>query len=80
MFAHYANVIEELRGEPILPAEEQIRRARQAVEERQSEELDRLVVDLYEHPTVSGIGGGDGEQEIVRAAEFFYEPGHDVTS
>jgi hypothetical protein len=53
MFRHYANVIEELQGEPILGAEEQIGRAREAVEEKARPELDALTADLLEHPTIS---------------------------
>jgi integrase len=56
MFAHYANVIEELRGEPILSVEEQILRARELVLESVDYDLDRLIADLSEHPTV-GSGG-----------------------
>jgi hypothetical protein len=33
MFKHYAYVIDELVGEPILPADDQIMRAREAVKE-----------------------------------------------
>ncbi len=55
-FRHYANVIEELRGEPILPVHEQITRARELVLTSAPAELDRMVDDLLEHPTV--IGGG----------------------
>jgi integrase len=73
MFRHYANVIEELQGEPTISAEEQIARAREAVEEKQKEELDRLVVDLYEHPTVSGSHGLSQENR-PHAARVFYEP------
>jgi len=68
MFRHYANVIEELVGEPRLSAEEQIRRAQVAVLERSAGELDRLVVDLFENPTLSSPGGG-------QASITFYEPG-----
>jgi integrase len=67
MFRHYANVIEELQGEPTISAEEQILRAREAVEETEREELDRLVVDLLQHPTVSGPGP-------LYAASKFYAP------
>jgi integrase len=67
MFRHYANVIEELQGEPILPAEDQIMRARVAVEEKDGHELDRLVVDLVTNPTI-GLGGRNS------AAHEFYAP------
>lgn len=56
MFRHYANVIEELRGEPMLPVEEQITRARELVLGTGDDELDQIVDDLTEHPTV-GSGG-----------------------
>ncbi len=67
MFRHYANVIEELVGEPPLPAEEQITRARVAVQERSSSELDRFVVDLFENPTISSPGSS-------RASCILYAP------
>lgn len=65
MFRYYANVIEELVGEPRISAEEQILRAREAVEARDADELDARVVDLIEHPTLGS--GGD-------AAQLFYTP------
>ena len=68
MFNHYANVIEELRGEPVIPVEDQIARARQAVEGKEREELDRLTVDLVEHPTIASAGSGSS------AARFFFAP------
>lgn len=57
MFNHYANVIEELSGEPILPVEEQITRARAAAYEEDTEKLDQMTQDLVEHPTVSDDAG-----------------------
>ena len=78
MFRHYANVIEELEGEPILPAEEQILRAREAVEERDKEELDALVADLLENPTISAAQRRQrilpGAAGVARAAMVFYAP------
>lgn len=71
MFEHYANVIEELVGEPRLPAEEQIHRARAAAEDKPTQELDRLVADLFERPTLAAAGG-EG------AAKVFYEPEEDT--
>jgi len=68
MFKHYANVIEELVGEPRLAAEEQIHRARAAVQDRPQNELDRLMMDLYENPTLSSPG-------TSCASIIFYEPG-----
>lgn len=67
MLQHYANVIEELVDEPRLSAEE-ISRAREAVEERSSEELDQLLADLLENPTVAAVGA-------LGAAKLLYEPG-----
>jgi len=67
MFQHYANVIEELVGEPRLSAEEQIDRARTAVEDRPAEELDKLVADLIERPTLAASKGSG-------AAKVFYDP------
>jgi integrase len=67
MFKHYANVIEELVGEPRLDAVEQIRRARELVADRPANELDELTADLFERPTVAG----EGER---LAAKVFYAP------
>lgn len=67
MFRHYANVIEDLVGEPTISATEQIRRAREAVHQKQKEELDDLVVDLLERPTLQAAEGSG-------AAEVFYAP------
>ena len=78
MFEHYANVIEELQGEPSLSVEEQILRARHATEEKQRQELDELTADLLEHPTVSGVAEGSVNRGVsvgsTSAAKFFYEP------
>ena len=68
MFKHYANVIQELVGEPTLSVQEQILRARTAVVQRPKRELDMLVADLFERPTVAG----PGEEE--RAATIFFRP------
>jgi hypothetical protein len=68
MFQHYANVIEELVGEPRLSAEEQIDRAREAAEDRPAPELDELMADLFLRPTLAAAGG-EG------AAKVFFEPG-----
>ncbi len=75
MFAHYANVIDELVGEPVLSAAEQIARARDAVMELERKELDELMADLIEHPTITSAGG-DGESGVGRrrAAHAFYAP------
>ncbi len=67
MFDRYANVIDELVGEPILPVDEQIHRAREAAEDRPREELDKLLADLFEKPTLAAAGG-------TGAAKFFYAP------
>jgi integrase len=67
MFKHYAAVIDELVGEPVISAEEQIFRARSAVAARDKEELDSLVLELFEQPTLAA-GGGSG------AARLFYAP------
>jgi hypothetical protein len=68
MFAHYANVIEELVGEPRIPVEEQITRARDVVEDTPSEELDNLAAELFARPTVASAGTSG-------AAKLLYEPG-----
>ena len=77
MFKHYANIIEELRGEPILPAVEQIVRAREAVEQKERQELDALTADLLENPTiVSGASETDLDRHGAKvpgiAAKLFY--------
>jgi integrase len=66
MFKHYANVIEELVGEPTLSAVEQIERARALVYEEPKEELDTISADLVEHPTVSGGGSAAGRMYAPR--------------
>jgi integrase len=48
MFRHYANVIEELKGEPICPVETQISRARTVVAEMPARELDVLSEEVME--------------------------------
>jgi integrase len=68
MFAHYANVVEELVGEPRIPVEEQITRARDVVEDTPSEELDNLAAELFARPTVASAGTSG-------AAKLLYEPG-----
>lgn len=68
MFQHYANVIEELVGEPRIPVEEQIKRARDVVEDTPSEELDNLAAELFARPTVASAGKAG-------AATRLYDPG-----
>jgi integrase len=68
MFSHYAAVIQEMVGEPALSTEEQIARAREAVECRHEQEVIELMVDLLERPTLAAAGGGG-------AAEVLYGPG-----
>lgn len=68
MFSHYANAIEELVGEPRIPVEEQIKRARDVVEDTPSEELDNLAAELFARPTVASAGKSG-------AAKLLYEPG-----
>jgi integrase len=68
MFGHYANVIDELVGEPVLSAAEQITRARQAVSELERQELDELVDDLIQHPTVRAGGGRAAKRMYAVAA------------
>jgi hypothetical protein len=77
MFRSYANVIQELRNEPVLPAVEQIVRARDAVIELERQELDKMMADLIEHPTVSSGGMDDITEKpepVRRAADIFYGP------
>jgi integrase len=66
MFKHYANVIDELVGEPVISAEEQILRARSAVAARDKDELDSLVLDLFERPTLAS-GGDDSAATLLYA-------------
>jgi hypothetical protein len=68
MFKHYANAIEELVGEPRLSAEEQIKRARLACQQWSTAKLDKMVVDLFENPTLSAPGR-------EKASIMFYKPG-----
>lgn len=70
MFKHYANVIDELVGEPRLSAEEQITRARLAVQRLTGADVDRYVVDLLENPTLNSPG-------TDRASVVFYKPGYE---
>ena len=81
MFRYYANVIEELQGEPILPAEDQIARAREAVTRTGRSDLDKLTADLLENPTVAAAddelrrrGFDAPTHEGVGAAKFFFDP------
>ena len=69
MFNHYANVIDDLVGEPVLDAVEQITRARDAVWELQRHELDKLMAELFESRTIAAADD-DG------AAKVFYAPEH----
>jgi integrase len=48
MWEHYAGVIAELKGQPRIPAVEQIEEARKAVEELAAEELDKMLAELME--------------------------------
>jgi integrase len=50
MYGHYANVIEELVGQPVIPVGEQITRAREVVAELEAQELDKIMAILCEHP------------------------------
>ncbi len=56
MFKHYANVIDELVGEPTLSANDQIHRAREVVNELSGGELDKLTAELERLPTVESGG------------------------
>lgn len=59
MFKHYAHVIDELVGEPVLPVNEQIMRAREAVKQMSPGELDDLAVELLQRPKVGSGSGAD---------------------
>jgi integrase len=67
MYDHYANVIDELEGEPRLSAVEQIERARQAVAALEQAMLDKLMDDLMAHPTVAAALRDN-------AASLFFDP------
>jgi hypothetical protein len=66
MFSHYANVIEELVGEPRMSVDDQIQRARDVVEDKPASELDELVIELYANPTIQAAGESG-------AAKLLYE-------
>jgi integrase len=51
MYGHYANVIDELVGQPVIPVAEQITQAREVVAELEAKELDTIMAVLCEHPT-----------------------------
>jgi integrase len=51
MYGHYANVIDELVGQPVIPVAEQITEARKVVAELEAKELDTIMAVLCEHPT-----------------------------
>lgn len=79
MYEHYAGVIKELDEQPQLSAAQQIARARNAVVEMERQELDELMADLAERPTVSVGGAGTGDEDegprrLNRAANIFYGP------
>ena len=67
MFRVYSHTIAELRGEPIVPVELAVYRARIATEEVAREKLDQMTADILAKPTVTA--GGEGS-----AASFFYAP------
>lgn len=67
MFSHCANVIEELVGEPRIAVEEQIKRARDTVEDKPAEELDELAVQLFGKPKVEAA-------DPSTAAKLLYGP------
>lgn len=67
MFGHYANIIEELRGEPLLPVDEQIVRARTIVYGKSQHELDGMIAGLGEHRTVQS--GGSAALQLYASAE-----------
>lgn len=64
MFSHYANVIEELVGEPRIPVEDQIKRARDVVEDKAAEELDNLAAELFAWPNVASAGKSGGQAPL----------------
>jgi hypothetical protein len=67
MFQHYAAVIEELAGEPRIPVEAQIKKARDVVDDKPADELDNLAAELFARPTIGSSGK-------FRAAKLFYQP------
>lgn len=86
MFEHYANVIKELVGEPTIPAEEQISRAREVVKDKERRELDELVANLSAYPTItepSEIEIGEGVEVLTLparrfAARLLFDPESDL--
>jgi integrase len=74
MFDHYANVIDELTGEPILPVDAQIARARKAVGDRPKDELDGLVAELFERPTIAKADDDGAAVEFFQPEDNEDEP------
>ena len=60
MFNHYANVIDDLAGAPLVPVDEQIAEARNAVLELERQELDKMMATLIENPKTT-VGERDGQ-------------------
>jgi integrase len=69
MFRHYAGVIQELVGEPIISPDEQITNAREMVHERPADQLDQIVSDVLERPTIAASGGSGAAAELYAPAE-----------
>ncbi len=70
MFRHYAHVIDELVGQPTVPAAEQIEHARRAVSTLRRNLLDALMSNLLQSPTLSDADREKAMQVVSRADNF----------
>lgn len=60
MFDHYANVIDELVGEPRIPVEDEIIAARRTVATQRKEALDDLMAKILEDGKLRQLAAGEG--------------------
>lgn len=68
MFDHYAHVIDELVGQPEIPVEDEIVKARQTVATQQREALDELMAFVYRDGQYRELPGGDEDDDLADAA------------
>jgi integrase len=76
MYGHYANVIDELVGQPVIPVDEQITRAREVVAELEARWLDKIMAILCEHPVFApaalAMNTEDVPAPVAAALRRFY--------